>query len=144
MSAMEYRKLLAVTGMPGLFELVASKGDGAIAKNLADGQTKFISSRSHQFSHLETIEIFTQRDNVNLLDVFKAMEAAGAQLPDVKDAKALKAYFENVFPEMDFARVYSSDMKKMVNWYAQIKAANIAWPEGEEETDTEAEEPAES
>lgn len=130
---MDYRKLLAVTGMPGLFELVASKGDGAIAKNLADGQTKFISSRSHQFSHLETIEIFTVRDNVNLLDVFKAMEAAGNELPDVKDAKALREYFGKVYPDMDFDRVYTSDMKKMTNWFKQIKAASIPWPEIEEE-----------
>lgn len=141
---MEYRKLLAVTGMPGLFELVASKGDGAIAKNLTDGQTKFISSRSHQFSHLETIEIFTQRENVNLLDVFKAMEQAGEALPEVKDAKALKAYFGKVYPEMDFDRVYTSDMKKMVNWYAQIKAAGIAWPEVEEQEQEDEQDQADS
>ncbi len=139
---MDYRKMLAVTGMPGLFELIASKGDGAIVKSLNDGQTKFVSSRAHQFSHLETIEIYTAADNVNLLDIFKAMDAAGADLPDAKDAKALKAYFEKVYPDMDFDRVYSSDMKKMVNWFRQIKDAGVTWPEdiAEEETDDTADE----
>ncbi len=52
---MEYSRLIAVTGMPGLFELITSKNDGAIVKSLEDGSTKFVSSRIHQFSHLESI-----------------------------------------------------------------------------------------
>lgn len=122
---MEYGKLIAVTGMPGLYELVSSKSDGAIVRSLEDGTTKFASTRQHQFSHLESIEVYTVRDNVNLTDVFKAMEADGGKLPEEKDAKAVKAYFEKVFPDMDFERVYSSDMKKMVKWYGIIKGKGI-------------------
>ncbi|MEY4279378.1 MAG: hypothetical protein RL377_1382, partial [Bacteroidota bacterium] len=50
---MEYSKLISVSGMSGLFELVTSKNDGAIAKSLETGATQFVSSRVHQFSHLE-------------------------------------------------------------------------------------------
>jgi antitoxin component of RelBE/YafQ-DinJ toxin-antitoxin module len=122
---MEYGKLIAVTGMPGLFELVSSKSDGAIVRSLDDNSTKFASTRQHQFSHLESIEVYTVRDNVNLTDIFKAMESAGGKLPDEKDAKAIKAYFEKVYPDLDFERVYSSDMKKMVKWYGIISAKGI-------------------
>lgn len=122
---MEYAKLIAVTGMPGLYELVSSKSDGAIVRSLDDQSTKFASTRQHQFSHLESIEIYTVRDNVNLTDVLKAMEAAGDTLPDEKNANAVKAYFEKVYPDMDFERVYSSDMKKMLKWYSVIKAKGI-------------------
>ncbi len=122
---MEYAKLIAVTGMPGLYELVSSKSDGAIVRSLDDQSTKFASTRQHQFSHLESIEIYTVRDNVNLTDVLKAMEAAGGALPDEKNANAVKAYFEKVYPDMDFERVYSSDMKKMLKWYSVIKAKGI-------------------
>ncbi len=122
---MEYGKLIAVTGMPGLYELISSKSDGAIVRSLEDNSTKFASSRQHQFSHLESIEVYTVRDNVNLTDVFKAMEVDGGKLPEEKDAKAVKAYFEKVFPDMDFERVYSSDMKKMVKWYGIIKGKGI-------------------
>jgi len=132
---MEYRKMLAVTGLSGLFELVASKGDGAIVKSLADGTTRFVSSRSHQFSHLETIEIYTTADNVNLSEIFRAMDAAGNELPDAKDTKALKAYFSAVYPSMDLERVYGSDMKKMVTWFDQLKKAGVAFPEIESETE---------
>ena len=122
---MEYSKLVAVTGLPGLFELISSRGDGAVVRSLDENKTQFISSRVHNFSHLESIEVYTQRDNVNLVDVFNAMEKDGGSLPDAKDNDAVKKYFEKAYPEMDFERVYSSDMKKMVKWFESLKKHNI-------------------
>jgi len=122
---MEYSKLVAVTGLPGLFELISSRGDGAVVRSLDENKTQFISSRVHNFSHLESIEVYTQRDNVNLVDVFNAMEKDGGSLPDAKNNDAVKRYFEKVYPEMDFERVYSSDMKKMVKWFESLKKHNV-------------------
>ena len=117
--------MVAVTGLPGLYELVSSKSDGAVVRSLDDGSTKFAATRSHNFSHLESIEIYTQQDNVNLVDIFNAIEKAGGSLPDTKDNAALTKYFQKVYPEMDFERVYSSDMKKMVKWFESLKKHNI-------------------
>lgn len=122
---MEYSKLVAVTGLPGLYELINSKTDGAIVRSLDDKSTRFISSRVHNFSHLESIEIYTTGDNVNLVDVLNAMDKAGSALPDDKDATAVKKYFQKVYPEMDFDRVYASDMKKMVKWFDVLKKNNV-------------------
>lgn len=122
---MEYNKLISVTGMSGLFELVSSKNDGAILRSLEDKTTKFVSSRIHNFSHLESIEVYTIRENVNLVDIFKAMQASSESLPNEKDPAAVKAYFQKVYPDMDFDRVYASDMKKMVKWYGVLKSNNI-------------------
>ena len=122
---MEYSKLVAVTGLPGLFELLNSKTDGAIVRSLNDKSTRFVSSRVHNFSHLESIEVYTVRDNVNLVDIFHAMDKAGQAMPDDKDAAAVKKYFEKVYPDMDFERVYASDMKKMVKWFSILKAAGV-------------------
>lgn len=122
---MEYSKIIAVTGLPGLQELISSKNDGAIVRSLEDNVTKFVSSRIHNFSHLESIEVYTVRDNVNLAEIFQAMEKKGLALPDEKDAKAVKTYFEKVYPDVDFERVYNSDMKKMVKWFSVLKANNI-------------------
>ena len=138
---MEYSKLISVTGLNGLFELVGSKTDGAIVTSLEDKTTKFVSNRVHNFSHLESIEVYTVRDNVNLVDVFIAMGKSNLVLPSDKDGAAVKAYFEQVYPDMDFTRVYSSDMKKMIKWYSVIKANNIEpklSEEAEEETEEEA------
>lgn len=122
---MEYNKLVAVAGLPGLFELINSKTDGAVVRSLEDKSTRFVSSRIHSFSHLESIEIFTVRDNVNLVDVLNAMDKAGGSLPDEKDPAAIKKYFEKVYPDIDFERVYASDMKKMVKWFDQLKKNKI-------------------
>lgn len=143
---MEYEKIISVTGLPGLYELVSSKSDGAIVRSLDDKSTRFVSSRIHNFSHLESIEVYTSRDNVNLVDVFNAMESATDKLPDEKDNSALKKYFETVYPELDFERVYSSDMKKMVKWYSVLKANNVEikikeQPEEEEQPEPVEEEP---
>ena len=138
---MEYSKIVAVSGMPGLFELINSKTDGAIVRSLDDKSTRFVSSRIHQFSHLESIEIYTVQDNVNLVDVLNAMDKAGGSLPDEKDASAVKKYFEKVFPDLDFERVYASDMKKMVKWYEVLKKNKVEIKLTEiEEEETEEEE----
>ena len=137
---MEYNRIVAVTGMPGLYEVLSSKADGAIVRSLEDKSTKFVSSRVHNLSHLESIEIYTVRDNVQLSDVFTAMKGSSVQLPDVKDNGALKGYFEKVFPDLDFERVYTSDMKKMIKWYEVIESNNIDFTvreEAGEETEEE-------
>lgn len=122
---MEYNKLVSVTGLSGLFELVSSKADGGVVRSLEDKSTKFVSTRIHNFSHLEGIEVFTTKDNVNLVEVFNAMKESAEQLPAENDAAAIKKYFEKVYPDMDFSRVYASDMKKMVKWYAVLTANNV-------------------
>lgn len=122
---MDYSKLVAVTGLPGLYELINSKNDGAIVRSLEDNSTKFASSRIHNFSHLESIEVYTVRENVNLVEIFQAMEKAGGSLPDGKDGAQLKKYFEKTYPDLDFERVYSSDLKKMVKWFEILKKMNV-------------------
>lgn len=140
---MEYGKIVSVTGLPGLFELVSSKNDGAIVRSLEDKSTRFVSSRIHNFSHLESIEIYTVRDNVNLVDVFTAMGASSDKLPDGKDNSAVKKYFEKVFPDLDFERVYASDMKKIVKWFSILKAADVEIKLREFEEEAGEETPAE-
>jgi hypothetical protein len=134
---MEYNKIVAVTGLPGLYELLTSKTDGAIVRSLDDKSTKFVSSRIHNFSHLESIEIFTKRENVNLVEILKAIDASKEKLPDEKDNAALKKYFSKVYPDLDFDRVYSSDLKKMIKWFSVLKCNNIEFklsePTAEEE-----------
>ena len=138
---MDYNKLVSVTGMSGLYELISSKTDSGIVRSLEDNSTKFVSTRIHSFSHLESIEVYTVKDNVNLVDIFTAMQKSKEALPDAKaDAKAIKAYFEKVYPDMDFERVYGSDMKKMVKWFEILTKNNIdikLSEAGEEESTTD-------
>src|SRR5665811_1313367 len=123
---MDYNKIISVTGLIGLYELVASKADGAVVRSLEDKSTKFVSSRVHNFSHLESIEVYTVKDNTVLAEVFKEIKNSKEPLPDAKaDGKALKSYFEKVYPDLDFERVYASDMKKIIKWYGILTENNI-------------------
>ncbi|MEI9933448.1 MAG: DUF5606 domain-containing protein [Ferruginibacter sp.] len=123
---MDYHKIVAVTGLSGLYELLSSKADGGIVRSLDDKTTKFVSTRVHNFSHLESIEVYTVKDNVNLVEIFAAMKASKEKLPDAKaDDKALKAYFKKVYADMDFERVYVSDLKKMVKWFQVLTTNKI-------------------
>ena len=139
---MEYNKLISVSGLPGLFELVTTKNDGAIVRSLEDNTTRFISSRGHQFSHLESIEVYTTGNNVNLSEVFVAMKNNEEALPDIKNDKALKSYFLKVYPEIDLERVYSSDLKKMVKWLQILNTAGVDIKIETEEEEPETDEPA--
>jgi hypothetical protein len=136
---MNYNKVISVTGLSGLFELISSKADGAILRSLEDNSTKFVSSRLHNFSHLESIEVYTVQGNVNLTEVLKAIKSSTEKLPDEKaDGKALKAYFEKVYPDLDFERVYTSDMKKMIKWFNILERAGIDYTVEPAEGDTPA------
>ena len=124
--------------------MLASKQDGAIVRSLEDNSTRFVSSRVHNFTPLESIEVFTTGDNVNLTAVFKAMQEKEAQFAPAEgkaDNSAIKAYFKNVFPEFDEERVYVSDMKKMVKWFSILKKHDLLKFE-EETEETAAEEAA--
>ena len=122
---MEYNKIVAISGIPGLFELISTKTDGAVVRSLADKTTRFVSGRIHRLTQMESIEVYTTKENVNLVDIFFAMEKASDPLPDEKDEAAIKEYFQKVFPDLDFERVYSSDQKKMIRWFDELKKNNI-------------------
>jgi hypothetical protein len=94
---------------------------------------------------LETIEVYTVSDNVNLAEVFQAMEKASGSLPDTKDDDAIRKYFEKVYGDIDFERVYNSDLKKMIKWFDVLRKNNVEIklpePEPEQEITEEIPEP---
>lgn len=126
---MEYREIVAVTGLSGLYQLLTTKSDGAIVRNVADKTTKFISARQHNVTPLESIEVYTTGDNVRLHQVFEKMQEHENNIPlaDAKtaDNAAIKKYFKSIFPEFDEERVYVSDMKKMLKWYELLKENDL-------------------
>lgn len=124
---MEYREIVSVTGLGGLYQLVTTKGDGAVVRNIADGATKFISARIHNVTPLESIEIYTKGNNVRLHEVLLKMKESKLSLPDVKasDNETIRAYFRDVFPDMDEDRVYVSDMKKMLKWFVLLQDKDL-------------------
>lgn len=126
---MDYRDIVSVTGIGGLFHLLATKSDGAVVRNISDNTTKFISARLHNVTPLESIEVYTMTDNVRLHEVFIKMQEAEDKTPPIDAKKSssddIKGYFSTVFPDFDQERVYVSDMKKMLKWYRMLKEKDL-------------------
>lgn len=141
---MEYKEIVSVTGLGGLFHLLTTKSDGAIVRNISDKSTKFISARKHNVTPLESIEVYTTGENVRLHEVFQNMKDIESKAAPV-DAKAsgddIRAYFTTVLPEFDHDRVYVSDMKKMLKWYQLLKENDLLNFDVATEEETKEEQP---
>jgi pentatricopeptide repeat protein len=117
---MEFKDVITISGMPGLYELVTSKSDGIIVKSLEDGKSQFIASRLHGVSTLDTISVYLKNgETSDLKQVLHEMKKKETEvpLPDGKsDTKKLQEYFKKIVPEYDEEKVHQSDMKKMVKF----------------------------
>lgn len=125
---MEYRQIVAVTGLSGLYQLMSTKNDGAIVRSLTDKNIKFVSARIHNITPLESIEIYTTGDNVRLHEVLEKIQENDSEiavLNSKKDDKATKAYFKTILPDFDEERVYTSDIRKVLKWYEILKKNDL-------------------
>jgi len=141
---MKYNELVAISGLSGLYQLLSTKSDGAIVKNLDDNATKFVAARSHNVTPLDSIEVFTMGENVRLYEVFQSFKVHETEVDNMDvskaDNKTISKTFATLFPEYDKDRVYVSDMKKMIKWYGILKLMellNEEVPAISDETSTE-------
>jgi len=121
---MNLRGVVSVTGKPGLFKLIGQNKTGFILESLDEKKVKIVVNISTaKMASLEDITIFGIDDDIKLVDVFEQMKGLGT-LPDVKkDSGAqLRAFFNEVAPNHDAERVYTSDIKKIISWFGVLKA----------------------
>lgn len=124
---MDIAEIVAVTGVPGLFKVAARRNDGLIVTSLVDDKTQFLSGRTHLFSTLDNITIFTTDEPAILKDVLASIKKNEAKhaVPDVKDEAGLKAWLAAALPNYDTEKVHVSDMKKLAKWYNILNAKNL-------------------
>ena len=135
-------KILAVSGQSGLYLYISQARNGAIVESLSDKKRTSVSMTS-KITSLADISIYTDDEEVKLQDVFLSMkEVLGdADAPSSKSsADELKALFEKALPAYDRDRFYVSHMKKVVDWYNNLKKyASLDFVNPEEETEESAE-----
>lgn len=135
---MNLKDILAISGMPGLFKMSNSRGNGLLVQDLGGGKTKFFSMRKHQFTPMETVAIYTMSDTIELSVIFERMLEQVEENPPAspKDSTdKIEDYFSSIVPDYDEDRVYISDMKKVIKWFNILneKGYLTADPEPEEE-----------
>lgn len=123
---MSFQKILAISGKPGLYELKVQTRSGFVAESLLDGKKITVGLRSN-VSLLSEIAVYTYNEEVKLIEIFKTIAAKENGEPTISHKESddkLKSYFREILPEFDEDRVYTSDIKKIFNWY------NILQPKG--------------
>ncbi|WP_299679123.1 DUF5606 domain-containing protein [uncultured Tenacibaculum sp.] len=116
---MEFSKIIAVSGKPGLYEILSQTKAGVIVKSLLDGKRMPITA-THNVSLLENIAIFTYEEDIPLAEVFKNIankEDNKEAISHKESANKLTSYFSEVLPGYDEERVYTSNIKKVLQWY---------------------------
>lgn len=116
---MEFSKIISVSGKPGLFQVVSQSKNAIIVESLIDKKRLAINS-TQNVSLLENIAIYTYDEDMPLLNVFKAMseKTEGAKALSHKESgKKLAAFFAEVLPNYDDERVYTSNIKKVIQWF---------------------------
>ena len=122
------KTILSIAGRPGLYRLVSQGKNMLIVESLSTGK------RTPAYAHdkvisLGDIAIYTIEEDKPLGEVLEAVKAKAEAKPvDVKALGAdanVRAYFAEILPDFDQERVYTADIKKLLNWYNQLIAAGI-------------------
>ena len=129
-------KILSVRGQRGLFSYIAQSRNGAIAESLQDHKRVNFPATSG-ITTLADISIYTLEGELKLKEVFLKLQAVlgDADAPSSKaPQQEIVALFEKAIPDYDGDRFYVSHMKKVVDWYNELKNfASLDFVEEEEE-----------
>lgn len=138
--------ILSISGQSGLFKMVAESKNNIIVESL-DTKKRMPVYSTTKVSALEDIAIYTESGDIPLKDVFKSInekEKGGAALDPKSSGNELKNYFEEVIPDYDKDRVYTSDIKKVLLWYnILLEKEMLDFSEENEESEEEKEKDSE-
>lgn len=115
--------IIAITGQPGLYKIVAQSKNGIIVEGLADKKRVNVYA-STKVSTLSDISMFTTADDKPIEEILSAVfdkENGGPAVDAKADDKTIEAYFASVLPDYDKDRVYVSNMRKLFNWYNTLQ-----------------------
>lgn len=123
MTKTNLQKILSIAGQPGLFKFVAQANAGVVVESLSTGKRNMF-GMSARLTSLSDISIYTADQEVPLLKVLESMKEhlGESDAPEPKSKpEELKEFFDKVIPNYDRDRFYVSHMKKIVDWYNDLK-----------------------
>lgn len=142
---MDLSGILSIAGYPGLFRMVGQMKSGLLVESLLDGK-RMPAYATHKILALEDISIYTEEDDVPLADVFSLLAEKNGHKPSLDPKKAkvedLQAALAEALPNYDRERVYTSDLKKLFQWYNLLAEKNLLKSEEEEEGKSKKKKPA--
>lgn len=114
------KKILSISGKPGLYKLVSQGKNMLIVESLADGKRIPAFSKDKVVS-LADIAIFSDAGEVKLAEVLEKLKnhenSSVCQIDTKADNNVLRKFMAEILPDYDRERVYPSDIRKLINWY---------------------------
>ncbi len=142
---MELKDIASVSGKGGLFKILSPTRTGAVLESLDNQKKKMIVGAHSKVSVLSEISIYTTDADGSkpLEEVLKKIHKEFNGDTDLDSSSApdeLKSFLKFILPEYDEARVYVSDIKKLVTWYAiLVKEVPEIFTEAKKESKPKAE-----
>ena len=123
------KTILAISGKPGLYELISRATGTLIVEGLIDHK-RIPAFAKDRVTSLADICMYTDDEDKPLGEILAAlrdMEKGKKTSLDYKKASGaeLQAYMAKFFPEFDRDRVHTSDIKKLMQWYNILVEAGI-------------------
>ncbi len=139
------KPILAIAGKPGLYKLISQGKNMLIVESLVNGKRSPAYGRDKIIS-LGDVAIYTNDEDKPLSEVLESLKAKAEGKPvDIKelgDDAGIRTYFKEVLPDFDDDRVYTADIKKVLNWYNVLINAGIT-EFADQDAEAQEEQPAE-
>lgn len=122
---MDYQEIASVSGKGGLFKIINPTRTGVILEALDGSKKKMVVGMSAKVSVLSDISIYTTdgEGSVPLEEIMKKIHEefdGDTGLNSSSEPDELKSFLKFILPSYDEDRVYVSDIKKIISWYAQL------------------------
>lgn len=114
------RKILAITGKPGLFKILSQGKGMLIVEELGSGKRLPVHSRDKVVS-LGDIAMYTESGDTALGEIldktYAHFDGKKADIKAIIAGDGLRKEFEAIVEDFDRDRVHDNDIKKLFQWY---------------------------
>jgi len=139
---MGLKKIVAITGRPGLFKIISQTKGGFLVESLVD-KKRIPINVIHNVSVLNDIAMYTYEDEIPLREIIKTIAQKyknKATISHKETNQNLVSFFREILPNYDEDRVYTSNIKKLVQWYNVLANSKFDFSSIKEDEDNDEEE----
>lgn len=128
MKKINVEKIIAVSGMPGLYKIVSNGVKGVIVENITDKKRTIVLNNSKIYS-LDSIRIFVndgeQPVGEALFNLHQSLNGAVAPHHKTSADEEIISVFEKAIPDYDKEKVNINNMRKLMQWYNLLHQAGL-------------------
>ena len=122
---MNWKSLVHIAGKHGLFRVLSTSRSGYFMESLNEPGKRMFFSASTRVASLGEIMLLTKSGETSLSETYEKMWAdgytPGSTDPHHANEEEIRSLFAQVVPDYDEARVYLSDMRKMLRWFEWLR-----------------------